>query len=80
MSKMGNKLVELQEKERLNGMRISVPVTYLIELDMDVVDQETAKGQTVQELLNEIKRGGINSRFVRDYEIAHVGNLIGGNG
>ena len=63
---------------KTKGMRMSVPVTYLVELDMDVVDEETAKGATIQEILAEIKKYGISSRLVHDFEIAHVGNLIGG--
>jgi len=61
-------------------MKIAVPVTYIITLDMDLVDEETAKGVTVQDILDEIKRNGIKSRLVHDFDIAHVGNLIGGKG
>jgi len=63
---------------KTKGMRVAVPVTYLVELDPDVVDQETEKGITVQGILDDIKRSGINSQFVHNFEIAHVGNLIGG--
>ena len=65
---------------KIKDMKIAVPVTYIITLDMDLVDEETAKGVTVQDILDKIKRNGINSRLVHDFEIAHVGNLIGGKG
>ena len=64
----------------IKDMKIAIPVTYLVTLDMDLVDEETAKGVTVQDILDEIKRNGIKSRLVHDFEIAHVGNLIGGKG
>ena len=65
---------------KTTGIKVAIPVTYLVTLDMDLVDEETAKGVTVQGILGDIKRNGIKSRRVHDFEIAHVGNLIGGKG
>ena len=65
----------MSETNRQPVVKKQIKITYLCDVDVDLVeDVITDETETMETLYKSIKKRGIKSEFIRDYEIDEVEN------
>ncbi len=52
-----------------------IEITYRVTLDPDLMEQAKTDGRTAEDVKRDLRRQGINSKFVADYDVEEVGNV-----